>query len=57
MCVHNNKMVKFIQAVETHPILWETTNKDFKDKNKNLMQQRIWKDILDFFLSTQKTYF
>ena len=30
----NDNMVKFIQAVQTHPVLWESTNKDFKDKNK-----------------------
>lgn len=30
----NAKIVKFIQAVETRPVLWDTTNKDYKDKNK-----------------------
>ena len=30
----NDKMVKFIQAVQTHPVFWETTNKDFKDNKK-----------------------
>ena len=43
------RLIKLIQAVETHPVFWETANKDYKDKNKNMMQLRIWQDILDIF--------
>ena len=30
----NDKIVKFIQPVETRPVLWDTANSDYKDKNK-----------------------
>ena len=30
----NDKIIRFIQAVEMHPVLWDTSNMDYKDKNK-----------------------
>lgn len=30
----NDKIIKFIQAIETYPVLWDSSHSDYKNKNK-----------------------
>jgi len=30
----NDKIIKFIQVVETYPILWDSSHNDYKNRNK-----------------------
>lgn len=30
----NDKIINFIQAIETYPVLWDSSHSDYKNKNK-----------------------
>ena len=48
------RLITFIQAVEKR--IRFSASKDYKDKNKNMMQLRIWQGILNIFLNTWRIY-